>query len=93
MSLFKPYKHKVMTKKIKIELSPYNALEILKFCREFINDENKGVPGLKGIHEAIGEYERQVYVNISEEQLEDAINTNNLLKPFGVQETDLKQWK
>jgi hypothetical protein len=30
-----------MTKKVKIELSPYNALEILKFCREFINDETE----------------------------------------------------
>jgi hypothetical protein len=69
-----------MTKKVKIELSPYNALEILKFRREFINNENKGFPGLKGIHAAIDEYEGHIYVNVSEEQLEDAINANNLLK-------------
>jgi lipoate-protein ligase A len=60
-------------KKVNLELRPYTALAIVKFCREFINDENKRDKRFAAIHESVQEYEDEVYKKISMNQLEDAI--------------------
>jgi hypothetical protein len=67
-----------MAKKVKLELTPYNALAIIKFCREFINEDNKDDYRFKAIHEAVDEYEKEIYKNVSIEQLDDAIAENKV---------------
>ena len=59
-----------MAKKVIIELEPYNSIAILSFLREFINDETEGDYRFKAIHDAVDEYEQQIYKNVSEKQLE-----------------------
>jgi NH3-dependent NAD+ synthetase len=67
-----------MANKVKLELTPYNAMAILKFCREFINDETKCDYRYKAIQDAVDEYEQQIYDKVSEEQLDDAIAENEV---------------
>jgi hypothetical protein len=62
-----------MAKKVTIELTPYNTLAILSFLREYVNDETKGISEFQAINDAVDEYEKQVYSNISDSQIEDAI--------------------
>ena len=66
--------------KVKIELRPYDALQILTFLREFINEENKNLKEFAAIHESVNAYESQVYDNCTEEmvrgaELELSVNT------------------
>lgn len=61
-----------MVSKVKIELRPYDALAILTFCREYINDSNKHNPWFTAIHEAVSNYEEEIFNNLSTEQLADA---------------------
>lgn len=77
-----------MIEKVKIELTPYNSLAILKFCREFINDENKDDYIFQPIHEAVNEFEQQVYKKMSPTQLDQAIHENSVNKLIGKFPTD-----
>ena len=72
-----------MAKNVTIELTPYDALAILKFCREFINDDTKGDYRFKAIEDAVNEYEKQIYKNVSSEQLDDAIAENQVNRLIG----------
>ena len=72
-----------MTKNIKIELTPYDALAILKFCREFVNDGTKNDYRFKAIQDAIDEYEKEIYKKLSNEQLDDAIFENEVNRLIG----------
>lgn len=67
-----------MAKKVTIELTPYDALAILKFCREFVNDDTKGDRRFKAIQDAVDEYENEIYKKLSIEQLDDAIAENEV---------------
>lgn len=62
-----------MGKKVKLELRPYDALGILRFCREFINDDNKNDKRFTAIHESVKSFEDEIYKKINTDQLEDAI--------------------
>lgn len=57
--------------KVKIELTPYNALVAAKILREWPNDQNKDDPTCRAIHEAVSRYDEQVLINTTKEQLED----------------------
>ena len=72
-----------MAKNVTIELTPYDALAILKFFREFINDDTKGDYRFKAIEDAVNEYEKQIYKNVSSEQLDDAIAENQVNRLIG----------
>jgi len=72
-----------MAKKVIIELEPYNSIAILSFLREYINDETEGDYRFKAIQDAVDEYEQQIYKNVSEKQLEDAIAENEVNKLIG----------
>jgi hypothetical protein len=65
-------KEKVM-KKVSLQLRPYDALAILSFCREYVNDSSKGISELTAIHEAVNAYEQELYKSTTMNQLEDAI--------------------
>lgn len=67
-----------MSDKVKIELRPYDAIAILSFLREFINDENKNDSRLAAIHETVKEYEDEIHKNMTSDMLEDAILENSI---------------
>lgn len=69
-----------MADKVKLQLTPFTALEILSFLKEFQDVHH---PLWKGLSECITEYETEVYARTSMEQLEDAEaqrSVNRLLK-------------
>lgn len=68
---------------VKIEITPYNALTILSFCREFINDDNKDNYMFKAIHEAVQQFENQVYEKIDDTMFEDAMQENQVNQLIG----------
>lgn len=57
--------------KVPIELSPYNAVSILAFCREFINDDTGDEYIFQAIKEAIDELESQLGRNLTDEHYDD----------------------
>lgn len=61
-----------MSRKVKIELRPYDALTILSFLREYINDENKNDPQFASIHETVNAYEKEIYEKVDVNMVEDA---------------------
>ncbi len=54
-------------------MRPYDALTIMCFLREYVNDKNKHDRRLAALHEAVDAYETEVYKNITPEQVEKAI--------------------
>lgn len=69
--------------KVKIHLKPYTCLAIVRFCREFVNEETKGEYQFKSIQDAVDEFEKQVLLNMSVDQLEDASVENSINKLIG----------
>lgn len=57
-----------MADKVLIELSPFDALEIL--C--FLDQLDLGHPKMAALKRAVENYENEVYLKITLEQLEDA---------------------
>ena len=68
---------------VNIELSPYNALAILCFCHEFLEDQAKDDYRFKAIFDAVHEYEQQIYKKVTEKQLQDAIAENEVNRLIG----------
>lgn len=67
--------------KVPIELNPYNAISILAFCREFINDDLADDYQFKAIREAVDELELQLGRHLTDKHWEEikAINQVNQL--------------
>jgi hypothetical protein len=57
--------------KVPIELSPYNALSILAFCREFVNDDLVDEYKFTAIREAVDQLELQLHRNLTDEHWEE----------------------
>lgn len=72
---------------IKIELNPYNAMAILSFLREYINDDIKDEPEFTAISNAVNEYELQVEKKITLEQINYARFENNVNQIIGTSPT------
>lgn len=72
---------------ITIELSPYNAMAILSFLREYINDDVKDEPQFTAISNAVNEYELQVEKKITLEQINYARFENNVNQIIGTSPT------
>lgn len=70
-------------KKVKVELTPYNGLEILSFMREFINDDIKHDPALTSIRAAVDEFEASLTKNITNDQITDAQAENQVNQLLG----------
>jgi hypothetical protein len=68
---------------VKIELTPYNAISILAFLREYINDDVKHEPQFKAISEAVDEYEKSIYRNMNMCQIVDAAAENQVNQLIG----------
>lgn len=65
-----------------IKLRPHDALVILSFLREFINDDVKYDPQFTAIRGAVDAYEKEVY-KMSHAQLDDAIAEVEVNKLIG----------
>jgi hypothetical protein len=65
--------------KVRLELEPYNAISILAFMREWVNDDLDDEYQFKAIREAVNELEVQLGINLSDEHWEeiDAVNQIN----------------
>lgn len=74
----KPNQKDMSDQKVSIELTPFQAIEILAFMREFVNDQNKEVPELAAIHEAVGAYEEEIYEKITDEMMEEVEAENEV---------------
>ena len=57
--------------KVPIALRPYNAMVILSFCREFINDDTCDEYKFQAIKEAVDELEIQLGRHLTEEDWEE----------------------
>lgn len=69
--------------KVPIEMKPYNAISILSFCREFINDDLCDEYRFKAIKEAVEELESQLGRNLTDEQWEEIRAENKVNQLIG----------
>ncbi len=68
---------------VKIELSPYNALTLLSFMREFVNDSCVEDYRLTSLMQAVDQYEKSMSKNITMEQIDDAKAENEVNQLIG----------
>ena len=69
--------------KIRIEITPYNAISILSFCREFINEDTPNKYHFQAIREAVDELELQLGRILTDEHFEEIRDENELNKLIG----------
>ncbi|GGG97622.1 hypothetical protein [Pedobacter zeae] len=69
--------------KVKIELSPYDALSILSFCREYVNDELADEPIFIALKKSVKAFEEELTKNLTEDQYEDAKAENQVNRLMG----------
>ena len=69
--------------KIKIELTPYNALTLLSFIREFVNEENEDEYQFKAIHQAADQLEQEIADAMTEEHWEEVDRENQINQLIG----------
>lgn len=70
--------------KVKIELEPYNAVAILSFLREFVNEEScSGEYQFQAIFEAVYEYEQELAKRLTEKDWDEIRATNNVNQLIG----------
>lgn len=69
--------------KVPIEMNPSNAMEILLFCRQFINERNAHKYKLAAIHEAVNELEQQLAKSLTDEHWEEIKAQNEINKLIG----------
>ena len=69
--------------KVPIELNPYNAISILAFCREFVNDDLADDYKFKAIREAVDELELQLTRNLTDENWEEIHTENKINQLIG----------
>ena len=62
--------------KVQLEMKPYNAITILSFCREFVNEETCDDYKFQAIKEAVDELEIQLGGHLTDEHW-DEINSEN----------------
>lgn len=53
---------------VKIEIDAYNAVKVLSFCREFVNDNLPNKYMFQALKDAVDEFERVVALQLTDEQ-------------------------
>ena len=61
---------------VTIKMKPYNAMAVLSFCREFVNDDTCDEYRFQAIKEAVKELEDQLSARLTNEHW-DEINAEN----------------
>ena len=56
-----------------IELTPYQAMEIARFFGDFLNSPLGSESGLGPIKAAVNAYNKQLDINLTDEQFNDAV--------------------
>lgn len=69
--------------KIRIEITPYNAISILSFCREFINEDTPNEYHFQAIKEAVDELELQLGRILTDEHFEEIRAEDEVNKIIG----------
>lgn len=69
--------------KVPIEMKPYNALSILSFCREFVNDDLIKEYKNQALREAVDELEQQLARHLTDEQWEEVRAENQVNQLIG----------
>jgi len=70
-------------KKVRIEMKPYNAISILAFCREYVNDDLSDDYKFEALREAVQELELQLTRNLTEENWEEIRSENQVNQMIG----------
>ena len=69
--------------KVPIEMKPYNAIAVLSFCREFINDDTCDEYRFQAIKEAVDELQEQLVIRLTDEQWEEIKAEDQVNKLIG----------
>lgn len=69
--------------KVPLELKPYNAISILAFCREWVNDGTPNDYKFQALKEAVDELEHQLARNLTDEQWEEIRAENQVNQLIG----------
>ncbi len=69
--------------KVPLEMHPYNAISILGFCREFINDKTSDDYQFQAIKEAVDELEMQLTRHLTDDHWEIIHHENQLNQIIG----------
>lgn len=64
-------------------MKPYNAVTILAFCREFINDDSCGEYRFQAIKEAVEELEMQLVRSLTDKHWEEITVENQVNQLIG----------
>lgn len=77
--------------KVKLELNPYNAITVLSFMREFVNEDNQDEYKFRAIHEAVQEYEEEIARKLTNEHWDEIHATNEINQLIGKSPKKRKQ--
>ena len=69
--------------KVSIKMKPYNAVTILSFCREFINDDLCDEYRFQAIKEAVKELEMQLVRSLTDKHWEEITVENQVNQLIG----------
>lgn len=69
--------------KIQLKLKPYNAITILAFCREYINDDLEEEYHFQAIKEAVAELEDQLAANLTDDAWDEITSENHVNQLIG----------
>lgn len=69
--------------KVPLKMKPYNALAILSFCREFVNDDLDANYLFKAIKEAVAELEEQLGRTLTDEHWDEIHAENQINQLIG----------
>jgi len=72
-------KEKPMDNKVKIELTPYAALTLLRFLNEF-DLEQQDSPNVISLIDSYREFKKEIEAKITHEQIKDAVLTREINK-------------
>lgn len=57
--------------KVVVRMTPYNAISVLAFCREFVNEDLENDYKFQALREAVQELEDQLNRNLTDEHWEE----------------------
>jgi len=78
---------------VNLELNPYNAITILSFLREFVNDDLADVYMFQAIREAVNEYESELTKKLTDDQWNEINMVNQINQLIGKSPQKLNRHK
>ncbi len=78
---------------VNLELNPYNAITILAFLRDFVNDDLADVYMFQAIREAVNEYESELAKKLTDDQWNEINMVNQINQLIGKSPQKLNRHK